>query len=125
LKKGVIKFVFPSEDMPFYFTDDKYDQCTRAVCKVRGLTLLFRVGTVWRCGDGLFSHPLLENVLQDFDNFEISCLFTVRKAQKSYGARSELNSVFGLEKLDQWSPIRTTAIQSRSHPHAISELFQP
>jgi hypothetical protein len=24
-----------------------------AVCKVRGLTLL-RVGTLWRCGDGLF-----------------------------------------------------------------------
>jgi hypothetical protein len=26
----------------------------RAVCKVRGLTLLLRVGTMWRCGDGLF-----------------------------------------------------------------------
>jgi hypothetical protein len=51
---------------------------TRAVWKVRGLTLLFRVGTLWRCGDGLFFevpplaseallttlHPLLENVLQ-------------------------------------------------------------
>jgi hypothetical protein len=51
---------------------------TRAVCKVRGLTLLLRVGTLWRCGDGLFFevpplasdallttlHPLLENVLQ-------------------------------------------------------------
>jgi hypothetical protein len=49
-----------------------------AVCKVRGLTLLLRVGTLWRCGDGLFFevpplasdalfttlHPLLENVLQ-------------------------------------------------------------
>jgi hypothetical protein len=51
--------------------------CTTAVWKVRGLTL-FRVGTWWRCGDGLFFevppltsdallttlHPLLENVLQ-------------------------------------------------------------
>jgi hypothetical protein len=51
---------------------------TRAVCKVRGFTLLFRFGTLWRCGDCLFSevtplasyallttlHPLLENVLQ-------------------------------------------------------------
>jgi hypothetical protein len=50
-------------------------QFTRAVCKVRGLTLLLRVGTLWRCGDGLFVevpplasdsllttlHPLLEN----------------------------------------------------------------
>jgi hypothetical protein len=51
---------------------------TRAVWKVRGLTLLLRVGTSWRCGDGLFFevpplasdallttlHPFLENVLQ-------------------------------------------------------------
>jgi hypothetical protein len=57
---------------------------TKAVCKVRGLTLLLRVGTLWRCGDGLFFdvpplasdarlttlHPLIENVLQT----EISCL---------------------------------------------------
>jgi hypothetical protein len=60
----------------------------RAVCKVRGLTLLLRVGTLWRCGDGLFFevpplasdallttlHPHLENVLQTFDHFEISWL---------------------------------------------------
>jgi hypothetical protein len=60
----------------------------RAVCKVRGLTLLLRLGTLWRCGNGLFFevpplasytllttlHPLLENVLQTVDNFEISCL---------------------------------------------------
>jgi hypothetical protein len=52
--------------------------CMRAVWKVRGLTLLPRVGTLWKCGDGLFFevptlasdvllttlHPLLENVLQ-------------------------------------------------------------
>jgi hypothetical protein len=51
--------------------------CTRAVCKVRGLTLFLRVGTLCRCGDGLFFevpplasdellttlHPLLEIVL--------------------------------------------------------------
>jgi hypothetical protein len=50
--------------------------------------LLLRVGTLWRCGDGLFFeipslasdalfitlHPLLENVLQTVDHFEISCL---------------------------------------------------
>jgi hypothetical protein len=61
---------------------------TKAVCKVRGLTSLLRVGTLWRCGDGLFIevpplasdallitlHPLLENVLQTVDHFEISCL---------------------------------------------------
>jgi hypothetical protein len=58
------------------------------ILKVRGLTLLLRVGTLWRCGDGLFSeasplasdallttiHPLLENVLQAVDHFKISCL---------------------------------------------------
>jgi hypothetical protein len=61
---------------------------TRAVCKVRELTLLLRVGILWRCGNGLSSevppltsyallttlHPLLENVLQTVDHFEISCL---------------------------------------------------
>jgi hypothetical protein len=60
----------------------------RAVCKVRRLTLLLRVGTLWRCGDGLFIevpplesdalltnlHPLFENVLQTVDHFEISSL---------------------------------------------------
>jgi hypothetical protein len=58
----------------------------KAVWKVRGLVLLFLVGTLWRCSDGLFFevpplasdallttlHPLLENVLQTFDHFEIS-----------------------------------------------------
>jgi hypothetical protein len=75
-------------------------------------------------------HPLLENVLQTFDRFEISCLgapfFMVGKAQKSNGARSELNSVFGLENVDWWNPIRTSIIQSRSRPaHEISGLFHP
>jgi hypothetical protein len=61
---------------------------TRSVYRVCVLTLLLRVGTSWRCGDGLFFevppvasdallttlHPLLENVLQTVDHFEISCL---------------------------------------------------
>jgi hypothetical protein len=61
---------------------------TGAIWKVRGFTLLFRVGTLWRCGNGLFFellplasdallttlHSLLENVLQTVDHFEISCL---------------------------------------------------
>jgi hypothetical protein len=29
----------------------------------------------------------------------------VGKTQKSHGAKSELNSVFGLEKVDRWSPL--------------------
>jgi hypothetical protein len=88
---------------------------------------------LWRCGDGLFFevpllasdellttlHPLIENVLQTVDHFEFPAselLFIVGKAQKSHGARSGLNSVLGLEKVDQWNPIRTSAIQSRSYP---------
>jgi hypothetical protein len=43
-------------------------------------------------------------------------LVMVGKAKKWHRARSELNSVFGLEKVDQWNPIRTSTIQSRSHP---------
>jgi hypothetical protein len=80
----------------------------RVICKVRGLTLLLQVGTLWKCSDGFFFevsplasdallttlHPLLENVLQNVDHFEISCLgaplFMVRNDQKSHGARSGL-----------------------------------
>jgi hypothetical protein len=88
-----------------------YCYCSRnkkAVCKVRGLTLLLRVGTLWRCGDGLFFevpplasvallttlHPILENVLQTVDYFEISCLGApfslLKKPRNRMGARSEL-----------------------------------
>jgi hypothetical protein len=45
-----------------------------------------------------------------------SSLFMVAKARKSHGARSGLNSVFGLEKVDLWNPIRTSIIHSRSRP---------
>jgi hypothetical protein len=89
---------------------------------------------LWRCGDGLFFevppsasdallttlHPLAEYVLQTVDHFEISCLgapfLRLEKPRNLMGARSELNSVFDLEKVDRWNPIRTSAIQSRSHP---------
>jgi hypothetical protein len=40
----------------------------------------------------------------------------VGKAQKLHGVRYELNSVFGLEKVDQWNSIRTSTIPSRSCP---------
>jgi hypothetical protein len=40
----------------------------------------------------------------------------VGKARKSRGARSELNSVFGVKKVDRWNPIRTPVIHSRSRP---------
>jgi len=34
----------------------------------------------------------------------------VGKAKKSHWERSELNSVFSLEKVNQWNPIRTSSI---------------
>jgi hypothetical protein len=40
----------------------------------------------------------------------------IGKAQKLHGVRSELNSVFGLEKVDWWNPIRISAIQPKSRP---------
>jgi hypothetical protein len=40
----------------------------------------------------------------------------VGKAKKSNRERHELNSVFGLEKVDRWNPIRTFAIQPKSRP---------
>jgi hypothetical protein len=40
----------------------------------------------------------------------------VGKAQKLHGEKSKLNSVFGLEKVDWWNPIRISTKQSRSCP---------
>jgi hypothetical protein len=39
-----------------------------------------------------------------------SSFFVVRKTQKSHVARSELNSLFGLENVNRWNPISTSAI---------------
>jgi hypothetical protein len=37
----------------------------------------------------------------------------VGKALKSHGTSSELNSVFGLEKVDRWNPIRTLELRGK------------
>jgi hypothetical protein len=62
-------------------------------------------------------HPLLENVVHTVDHFEISCheapFSLLEKPRNRMGL---LNSVFSLEKVDRWNPIRTSAIQSRSRP---------
>jgi hypothetical protein len=72
LQKRILTSVF----IPDYYRMNWSD--TKAVWKLRGLTLLLRVGTLSGCGDGLFFevpplasdtllttlHPLLENVLQ-------------------------------------------------------------
>jgi hypothetical protein len=87
---------------------------------------------LWRCGDGLFFegpalasdallatlHPLLENVLQTFDHFEISCLGApfswLEKPRNCMGrdldCMPETNP-----KVDRWNVI-TSSIQSRFRP---------
>jgi hypothetical protein len=45
-----------------------------------------------------------------------SFIFVVGKSKKSHLVRSELNSVFCLEKLNRWNPIRTSVIQSKYRP---------
>jgi hypothetical protein len=78
---------------------------------------------LWRCGDGLFFkvpplendallttlHPPLEILLQTVDHFEISCLGAqfswLEKARNHMGVRSELNSVFDLEKWIGGTPL--------------------
>jgi hypothetical protein len=103
-----------------------------AVWKVRELILLLWVGTLWKCGDILFfqstslgkrcnsynATPTSRKRAADrwsLRNFlSRSSLIIVGKAQKSHGARYELNSVFDLEKLDWWNPNRTSVIQSKS-----------
>jgi hypothetical protein len=52
--------------------------------------------------------------LQKFLAWEL--FFMVGKAQKSHGARSKLNFVFGIKTVDPENPIRTSAIQFRSRP---------
>jgi hypothetical protein len=109
-----------------------YSVSRRATCKVRGLTLLLRAWTLWRCGDGLFFevphlasdaflttlHPLLGNVLQTVDHFEISCLgshFSWLEKPKIRMGR-DLNWILGLA-WKNWiseNPIRTSTIQFRS-----------
>jgi hypothetical protein len=123
----------------FSLSDNDTLLSSRAVWKVRGLTLLLRVGTLWRCGDGLFFevsplaidallttlHPLLENVLQTVDHFETSCLgspFSWWEKFKHHMGR-DLNWILcsACKKVDRWNPIRTSAIS----PHEISGPFQP
>jgi hypothetical protein len=94
----------------------------------RGQTLVLRVGTLWRCGDGPFFEVPPKHFLQRSTHFSKTCcrplitwnilprssLSLVGKKQRSLGARFELNSVFGLKRVDQWNSIRTSPIQSRS-----------
>jgi hypothetical protein len=97
----------------------------RAVWKVRGLTLLPRVGTLWRGGDGLFFEvrPLANDAL----------LTTLRPLSEN-GVTAVLKEPGGASLVERQRCAtesgkecahRTFAIQFRSRPHAISGLFQP
>jgi hypothetical protein len=112
--------------------------------KVRGLTLLLRVGTLCRCGDGLFFevsplasdallsalHPLLENALQTVDHFKILASelpFHGWKSPEIAWAGQDLDCMadvlMGFHIHYFQAEYR---VQFRSRPaHAMSGLFQP
>jgi hypothetical protein len=51
-------------------------------------------------------------------------IFMAGKAQKSHGAGSELNSVFGLERLDRWKVYFVACgFRRLSFPHIIREII--
>jgi hypothetical protein len=104
-------------------------QSMRAVLKFRGLTLLLRVGILWRCGDDHFFevpplasdallttlHPLLENVLQT----------VCRKLQDDSGTGAVLglplrgsSSTFVSLSLKRFHHLKTTARLIVSFPEA-------
>jgi hypothetical protein len=80
--------VFYGRELLLEGKNTNYKGCLKEKKKVCGLTLLLQVGTLWRCSNHLFIevpplasdalltilHPLLENVLQTIDHFQISCL---------------------------------------------------
>jgi len=98
----------PSESQPLCVRTYLHFTSTGTIWKVCGLTLLLQVRTLWRCSDSLFFKvtPLESNVLlwcsTHFSKrgcrslitpkfLPWGSLFMVGKAQKSDGARSELN----------------------------------
>jgi len=109
--------------------DGRNSYPTRVLSKVRGLTLLLRLGTLWRCGDVILLevpplasdaflttlHLLLENVLQTVDHFEIPCLGApfswLEKPRNRMGRDLDC-----MAETDQWNPIRTSAVQYISPP---------
>jgi hypothetical protein len=112
----------------------KYEGCLKSSWTL----LLLRVGTLWRYGNGLFFevppsasdahlttlYPLLENVLQTVDHFEISCLGApfswLEKPRNRMGRDPDCIWVSN----ELHFPGRTQNSFQIS-PHAISGLFQP
>jgi hypothetical protein len=102
--------------------------------------LLLRVETLWRCGDGLFfevpplasdallitPHPLLENVLQTVDHFDISCLgapFLWLEKPRNHMGRDLDCMADVLMGFHRSTFFKLNTIQIS--PHEISGLFQP
>jgi hypothetical protein len=88
---------------------------TRAVCKVRELTLLIQVGTLWSFGDGLLFEvpPLASDALLT----TLHPLFEISRSGL-YGGNSN-----GVPPIHFFQTEHR--IQFRSRPHVISGLFQP
>jgi hypothetical protein len=106
----------------------KLHTCTRAVWKVRGLALLLRVGTLWRCKRCTSYNAPPTSRKRAADRWSLrsflpqSSLFMVGEAQKSHEARLGL---YG--ECSNWDPLFPSRTQnsSQNSPHAISGHFQP
>jgi hypothetical protein len=102
--------------------------------KIRGLTLLLRVGTLWRCGDGLFFEvpPLASDALVITLHPLLEHRVTVVLKEHFLGWRRNLSGASALRDWkvpmdaahrDRWNPTRTSAIQYRSRPMRFLGLF--
>jgi hypothetical protein len=118
-----------------------YQHYTKAVCRIREFTLLLRVTTSWRCGDGLFFEvpPLASDAIKRSIHFSKTCCrqFITSKylatelpfhgwksPETAWGEIWTVWRMFWWGSTDPLFPSRTrTSIPSS--PHAISGLFQP
>jgi hypothetical protein len=123
--------------------DWKKGRNTRAVLKVRGLTLLFRVGTLWKCGDCLFFKvtPLASDalLLQRSTHFSKTCckpLITSKflASELPFHGWESPEIAWGeiwikfcvrLGKSGSVGPYQNILHTVQILPHAISGLFQP
>jgi hypothetical protein len=106
----------------------------KAVCKVRGFTLLLRFGTLWRCGDSLFFEvpPLARDALVTTLRPLIENGVTVVLKEHFLGWRDNLSGESALRyskvAIDPLAEIDGNPSEHppvQISPHATSGLFQP
>jgi hypothetical protein len=143
LNRQVFPFTDTNERTNHRLTCRMTDWSTRAVFEVRGLTLLHRVGTLWRCGDGLFSKYLpwqAMHFLQRSTHFSKTCCrplitskflasselpFHVWKNPEIALGEMWIEFCVRLGKSGSVEPHYNIHYTAHISPHAISGLFQP